>query len=128
MSHADILLQSHARGCSLHLLPALPPRGAVCGLRARGRLLVDLRWLAGRLTEVRVSAEPAEPPLQLVEPPLAPLTICCTPRVCGSDGAALSAVIGAPVHGVAAEEGGAVDWWRWEASLPRGSALHYTLS
>ena len=47
-----MLLQSHARGCNLHLLPALPPRwraGAVTGLRARGRLLVDLRWVGGRL-------------------------------------------------------------------------------
>ena len=47
-----MLLQSHARGCNLHLLPALPPSwraGAVTGLRARGRLLVDLRWVGGRL-------------------------------------------------------------------------------
>ena len=122
--------QSHARGCSLHLLPALPPRwraGAVSGLRARGRLLVDLRWMAGRLTEARVSAERPEPPLQLVEPPPSPLALCCSPRVCGNDGAALSAALGVPVRWVAAEEGGAVGWWRWEARLPRGSTLRYVL-
>ena len=123
-------LQSHARGCSLHLLPALPPRwraGAVSGLRARGRLLVDLRWVGGRLTEVRVSAERPEPPLQLVEPPPSPLALCCAPRICGADGAALSAALGVPVRWVAAEEGGAVGWWRWEARLPRGSTLRYVL-
>ena len=125
------LLQSHARAAAcLHLLPALPPRwraGAVSGLRARGRLIVDLRWVGGRLTEVRVSAERPEPPLQLVEPSPSPLALCCAPHICGADGAALSAALGVPVRGVAAEEGGAVGWWRWEARLPRGSTLHYLL-
>ena len=97
------------------------------GLRARGRLVVDLRWVGGRLTEVRVSAERPEPPLQLVEPPPSPLALCCAPHICGADGAALSAALGVPVRGVAAEEGGAVGWWRWEARLPRGSTLHYVL-
>ncbi|MBT0992685.1 glycoside hydrolase N-terminal domain-containing protein [Cellulomonas sp. DKR-3] len=39
----------------LHVLPALPPGwpdGEIRGLRARGRLGVDLRWASGRLVEL----------------------------------------------------------------------------
>jgi len=130
---AEMLLQSHTASCALHLLPALPPRwpaGAVWGLRARGRLSVDLRWAGGRLAEVRVTAERgalAAPPSP--EPPLA---LCCAPRICGTDAAALSAKLGTPVRGVTSageggegEPGGEV--WRWEAELARGSTLRYAL-
>ena len=76
---------------------------------------------------MRVSAERPEPPLQLVEPPPSPLALCCAPRVCGEDSTALSAALGVTVRPVAAEEGGAVGWWRWEARLLRGSTLDYVL-
>ncbi|MBN2451266.1 MAG: glycoside hydrolase N-terminal domain-containing protein [Lentisphaeria bacterium] len=45
----------------LRLLPALPgawPNGSVEGLRARGGILVDLRWQDSRLEEARLRAAP----------------------------------------------------------------------
>ncbi|WP_460798857.1 glycosyl hydrolase family 95 catalytic domain-containing protein [Microbacterium sp. GXF0217] len=55
-SLVECLVQSHA-GC-VELLPALPaglPSGEVRGLRARGGLVVDLRWDAGALTEATIT-------------------------------------------------------------------------
>jgi alpha-L-fucosidase 2 len=52
---AEMLVQSHAG--SVDLLPALPttwPKGQVSGLRARGGLVVDIAWMEGRVTEVRL--------------------------------------------------------------------------
>ncbi|MEU4570614.1 glycoside hydrolase family 95 protein [Micromonospora sp. NPDC023956] len=54
---AELLVQSH--NDRLRLLPALPPAwpdGAVRGLRARGPVLVDLSWRAGRLTSATLTA------------------------------------------------------------------------
>lgn len=52
---AEALVQSHRDGISL--LPALPPQwpaGAVQGLRARGGVIVDIEWDAGRLVRARL--------------------------------------------------------------------------
>lgn len=48
---AEMLLQSQNH--EIHLLPALPdawPKGAVSGLRARGNIIVDINWAAGKLS------------------------------------------------------------------------------
>ncbi|MFI6824252.1 glycosyl hydrolase family 95 catalytic domain-containing protein [Micromonospora sp. NPDC050187] len=54
---AELLVQSH--NGRLRLLPALPPTwpdGTVRGLRARGPVLVDLAWRAGRPTSATFTA------------------------------------------------------------------------
>ena len=58
-SLVECLVQSHAGG--VELLPALPrdlADGEVRGLRARGGLIVDLRWSAGALTEATITPLP----------------------------------------------------------------------
>lgn len=59
---AEMLLQSHTG--TLDLLPALPtawPSGEVRGLHARGGFVLNLRWQAGKLTEVEIKAEAGRP-------------------------------------------------------------------
>jgi alpha-L-fucosidase 2 len=65
---AEMLLQSQ-RGV-IRLLPALPPDwkdGAISGLRARGRVTVDLNWTDGRLASAQLYTE-SDAPLRLVMP------------------------------------------------------------
>lgn len=52
---AEMLLQSH--NDVIHLLPALPTawdHGEVSGLKARGNVLVGMKWSAGKLTKVEL--------------------------------------------------------------------------
>jgi alpha-L-fucosidase 2 len=60
---AELLLQSHVptgqygRLGELHLLPALPdkwPTGSIKGLKARGGVVVDMKWEGKALTDVQV--------------------------------------------------------------------------
>lgn len=65
---AEMLLQSH-RGV-IRLLPALPPSwtdGSISGLRARGRVTVDVRWKDGRLVAAQLYTE-SNAPLRVVVP------------------------------------------------------------
>jgi alpha-L-fucosidase 2 len=58
---AEMLLQSTPTGVTL--LPALPEawaEGQVTGLRARGRLKVDMRWADGRLTQAAIHSPAAK--------------------------------------------------------------------
>ncbi|QJR82277.1 glycoside hydrolase family 95 protein [Alteromonas pelagimontana] len=53
----EMLLQSHLD--NLHFLPALPaswPAGQVTGLKARGNILVDMRWQDARLQQATISS------------------------------------------------------------------------
>lgn len=53
---AEMLLQSHDK--ELHILPALPldwKKGKICGLRARGGILVDISWNEEEITSVLYS-------------------------------------------------------------------------
>jgi alpha-L-fucosidase 2 len=55
---AEMLLQSH--NDIIHLLPALPTawnEGEVSGLKARGNLLVDMKWAGGKLTQVKLRSK-----------------------------------------------------------------------
>ncbi|WP_045741744.1 glycoside hydrolase family 95 protein [Actinoplanes rectilineatus] len=61
---AEALMQSHGRDPDgfrrLRLLPACPwPAGSVRGLRARDGLTVDLSWVDGRVTGIRLAATAA---------------------------------------------------------------------
>ena len=59
---AEMLLQSHAG--EIQLLPALPaawPTGRVTGLRARGNVVVDVEWQAGRVTRYRLASPTPQP-------------------------------------------------------------------
>ena len=54
---AEMLLQS--QNDIIHLLPALPTawsEGEVSGLKARGNVLVDMKWSAGKLTQVKLKS------------------------------------------------------------------------
>ena len=54
---AEMLLQSHDN--ELHILPALPAdwkEGSICGLRARGGILVDISWNEQEVKAVLCSA------------------------------------------------------------------------
>ena len=56
-----MLLQSHTS--EIELLPALPSAwrdGEVKGLRARGGIVVDLAWQAGRVTTYRLASAAPE--------------------------------------------------------------------
>jgi alpha-L-fucosidase 2 len=55
---AEMLLQSH--NDIIHLLPALPTawnEGEVSGLKARGNVLVDMKWAGGKLTQVKLRSK-----------------------------------------------------------------------
>ena len=55
---AELLLQSH-EGC-IELLPALPdawPEGSITGLRARGGVTVDIKWLGGSLERATLTSD-----------------------------------------------------------------------
>jgi alpha-L-fucosidase 2 len=61
----EMLVQSW--GGEVRLLPALPsawPTGEIKGIRARGGLVIDLRWRAGKLAALAVKG-PAGAPLRL---------------------------------------------------------------
>ena len=108
----EMLLQSHAPGCHVHLLPALPPawvEGVVVGLRARGALTVGMRWASGRLTSATISHEPTSPRHPAVLR-MEGLRVCCSPRICGEDQAALAAATRVAVN-KAGDETAAVWWW-----------------
>ena len=54
---AEILLQSQAD--EICLLPSLPDvwsTGSVVGLRARGGYVVDITWVAGKVTNYRIAS------------------------------------------------------------------------
>ena len=121
---AEMLLQSHSARCAVHLLPALPPAwpdGAAWGLRARGGVRVDLRWEGGRLAEARVARSAGG---------RAPITACCSRRVCGEAAETVQAAAGVAVRAGSAGPGlGAPSWdgWEWEI-LADGSEWSYDVA
>lgn len=74
---AEMLLQSHDNG--IDLLPALPPAwstGSFRGLCARGGIVIDCSWKAGRVTALSLTSATSQS-VTLRRPGTAPATVCC---------------------------------------------------
>ena len=110
---AEMLIQSHTPTCHVHLLPALPPAwpdGEATGLRARGALRIDVRWAGGRLASTHITrAVPTSPEATVVRAS-DHVSVCCAPRVCGSDDAALAAATKTTVRNASGV-------WAWQITL-----------